>query len=42
MALLSEAVRGRLLSATATATATAAAAGCISRGEQGCQRVRVR
>lgn len=36
MAWLSEAVRGRLLSATA------AAAGCISRGEQGCQRVQVR
>ena len=36
MALLSEAVRGRPLSATA------AAAGCISRGELGCQRVRVR
>jgi len=36
MAWLSEAVRGRFLSATA------AAAGCISRAEQGCQRVRVR
>ena len=35
MALLSEAVRGRFLSATA------AAAGCISRGELGCQRVRL-
>ena len=37
MAWLSEAFRGGgILSATATA------AGCISRGEQGCQRVRVR